>query len=90
MAGGPTVAVGAGGSIADSVAMTERRLKSERGRTTPVDRTEVVEVDVRPWWLRLRSAVALGLLVAGLGVATAAALAVIVLAMGAWFDQALG
>ncbi|MEO6317322.1 MAG: hypothetical protein ABIP36_00925 [Acidimicrobiales bacterium] len=72
------------------MAMTERRLKSGRGRTTPVDRTEVVEVDVRPWWLRLRSAVALGLLVVGLGVAAAAALGVIVLAMGALFDQALG
>ncbi|MEO7570958.1 MAG: hypothetical protein ABIX10_00840 [Acidimicrobiales bacterium] len=55
-----------------------------------MDRTEVVEVDVRPWWLRLRSAVALGLLVVGLGVAAAAALGVIVLAMGALFDQALG
>ena len=56
-----------------------------------MDRTGAVEadVDVRPWWLRLRSAVALGLLVVGLGVATAAVLGVVALAMGALFDQAL-
>ena len=55
-----------------------------------MDRTEVVEIDVRPWQVRLRAAIALGLLVAGLGVAAAAGLGVVVLAMGALFDQALG
>ncbi len=55
-----------------------------------MDVTEAAEVDRRPWWLRLRSAVALGLLVVGLGVATAAGLGVIVLALGTLFDQALG
>lgn len=52
--------------------------------------TEVVERDHRPWWLRLRSAFALGLLLVGLGVAAAAVLGLGALAVASWFDQALG
>lgn len=52
--------------------------------------TDAGEVDSRPWWLRLRSAIVLGLLVLGLGVVAAACLGVVVLALGTLFDQALG
>ncbi len=55
-----------------------------------MDTSEVTELDGRPWWLRLRSAAVLGLLVLGLGVVLAAGLGVVVLALGALFDQALG
>lgn len=52
--------------------------------------TEVVERDHRPWWLRLRSAVVLTLLLLALGIATAAVLGVAALALAALVDQALG
>jgi len=52
--------------------------------------TEVVERDHRPWWLRLRSAFLLGLLLVGLGVAAAAVLGLVALAVASLFDQALG
>ncbi len=52
--------------------------------------TEAVDRDSRPWWLRLRSTLALVVLVAGLGVALAAGLGLVGLALGALFDQALG
>jgi hypothetical protein len=52
--------------------------------------TEVVERDHQPWWHRLRSAIALGLLLLGLGVAAAAVLGLGALAVMALFDRALG
>jgi hypothetical protein len=55
-----------------------------------VEMTEVVEQDRRPWWLRLRSACLLGLLLAGLGVGVAAVLGLVAVALASVFDQALG
>jgi len=55
-----------------------------------VEVSEVVEWDRRPWWGRLRSAVLLGVLLAGLGLATAAVIGLLALALAALFDQALG
>jgi hypothetical protein len=52
--------------------------------------TELIEQDHRPWWLRVRSAVSLGLLLVGLGVATAAMLGLGAVALMALFDRALG
>ena len=52
--------------------------------------SEVAERDRRPWWVRLRSAVLLVLLLAVLGVATAAVVGLLALAMAALIDQALG
>ena len=52
--------------------------------------TERVERDHRPWWLPVRSAISLGLLLVGLGVATAAVLGLGAVAVMALFDRALG
>ena len=52
--------------------------------------TEVIERYHQPWWHRLRSAIVLGLLVVGLGVAAAAVLGVGAVALMALFDRALG
>lgn len=52
--------------------------------------TEVIERDHQPWWRPLRSAIALALLLVGLGVATAAVLGLGVVALMALFDRALG
>jgi hypothetical protein len=52
--------------------------------------TEVAEQDDRPWWHPLRSALALGLLLLGLGVASAALLGVAALVLAELFDRALG
>lgn len=42
-----------------------------------------------PWWVRLRSAVLLMVLLVLLGLAVAAVLGVVVVALGALFDRAL-
>jgi hypothetical protein len=55
-----------------------------------VDTTEAVERDHRPWWLPLRSAFGLALLLVGLGVSVAALLGLAALGLAALFDQALG
>ena len=52
--------------------------------------TKAIEQDDRRWWHRVRSALALGLLVLGLGVATAALLGVVALSLAEIFDRALG
>jgi hypothetical protein len=46
--------------------------------------------DERTWWVRLRSAAVLALLLLGLGIAVAAVLGVVALAVAALFDRALG
>lgn len=55
-----------------------------------MEMTDVIEQDDRPWWLRLRSACMLALLLGGLGVAVAAVLGLVVLALASVLDQALG
>ena len=55
-----------------------------------MEASEVAERDVRPWWVRVRSGVLLALLLTVLGVATAAVVGVVALAMAALIDQALG
>ena len=44
----------------------------------------------RPWWVRLRSAGLLAVLLTGLGVAVAAVIGAVAIAMAALIDQALG
>jgi hypothetical protein len=51
---------------------------------------EVIEHDHRPWWLRVRSAFLLTLLVVALGLATAVIVGVAALAVSQVFSQALG
>ena len=51
---------------------------------------ETVERGDRRWWVRLRSAGMLALLLIGLGVAVAGILGVLVLGLAALMDQALG
>jgi len=51
---------------------------------------EVVEHDHRPWWLRLRSAFLLTLLLGGLGVVTAVLFGVVAVATIGILNQALG
>ena len=51
---------------------------------------EIVERDHRPWWLRLRSALLLALLLAALGLATAALFGAAAVAVTAALNQALG
>jgi hypothetical protein len=51
---------------------------------------EPVEQSSDPWWRRLRALVLLVLLLAGLGVAVAAVVGVVSLAVAALVDQALG
>lgn len=55
-----------------------------------IEATNTVEADHRPWWLRLRSAVVLVLMVTGIGVVVAAVLGLMVLALTTVLDQALG
>lgn len=55
-----------------------------------METSQVVEHDHRPWWLRLRSAFLLTVLLAGLGLAAAVLLAVAALAVTAVFSRALG
>jgi hypothetical protein len=55
-----------------------------------VDVTEAAEQDRRPWWLRLRAALGLSVLVVVLGVAVAALVGVGALGLAALFDRALG
>lgn len=52
--------------------------------------SEVGERSVRPWWVRVRSAALLGLLLTGLGTAVAAVIGVLMLGLAALLDQALG
>ena len=52
--------------------------------------SEVVDQDERPWWVRVRSASLLVLLLVGLGIAAAGVVGVLALALGALLDQALG
>lgn len=52
--------------------------------------TEVADQDRRPWWVRLRAAVGLLVLVVCLGVTAAAAVGVTALALASLFDHALG
>lgn len=55
-----------------------------------VDTAQAAEEDRRPWWLRVRSGLALTLLVTALGVATAAVIGLAALAMASLIDHALG
>jgi hypothetical protein len=55
-----------------------------------IEATDTVEADHRPWWLRLRSAVVLVVMVVGIGVVVAAVLGLLVLAVTTVLDQALG
>jgi hypothetical protein len=50
---------------------------------------EVVEGDYRPWWLRLRSALLLTLLLVGIGVLTAVLVGVGAVAVTALLNRAL-
>lgn len=52
--------------------------------------TDVADREGRRWWRLVRSAVGLVFLVIGLGVAVAALLGLLVLAVGAALDQAVG
>ena len=52
--------------------------------------SRVVEGDDRPWWRRLRSGALLVGLLIGIGVAAAAVIGVLALALAAVADQALG
>jgi hypothetical protein len=52
--------------------------------------TEVAGHDARPWWLRLRAAVGLVVLVTVLGVAAAALIGLGALALASLVDHALG
>jgi hypothetical protein len=55
-----------------------------------VEVSRVVEQDDRPWWRRVRSGALLVALLVGIGVATAAVIGVLALALAALLDQALG
>jgi hypothetical protein len=55
-----------------------------------VETTEVIEPEDQRWWRPARSAVALALLLVGLGVAAAAMLGLGAVALMALFDRALG
>jgi hypothetical protein len=52
--------------------------------------TDAADEDRRPWWLRLRAAAGLSVLVVALGVSAAALLGVGALALAALLDRALG
>jgi hypothetical protein len=65
------------------------RLKSRR-EAAGVEVSKVVERGDRSGWVRLRSAVLLVALLAGIGAAAAATIAVVVLVLAAVLDQALG
>jgi hypothetical protein len=52
--------------------------------------TKAVDQDDRRWWHPVRSALALAMLLLGLGVATAALLGVAALGLAELFDRALG
>lgn len=86
--GGPDRS-GDGGSIADSVATAGARLKSGRQEDDDLEMTEAAEATATPWWVRVRSAVLLVLLLVLIGLVVAAALGLIVLAVGTVFDRAL-
>ncbi len=55
-----------------------------------MDSGDVVERSDRPWWLRARAALFLGLFLTGLGIIAAAVIGVLALGVAALFDQALG
>ena len=65
------------------------RLKSRR-EVAGVKVSEAVEQGDQQWWARVRSALLLGALLTGLGVAVAAVIGLVALAMAALVDQALG
>jgi len=71
------------------VVTNEPRLKSGR-KAADVEVSEVAERDARPWWVRVRSGALLALLLTSLGVATAAIIGLVALALAALIDQALG
>lgn len=52
--------------------------------------SEVIEHDHRPWWLRLRSAVLLAVLLTSLGLATAVLFGLAAVAVAEVLNQALG
>jgi hypothetical protein len=55
-----------------------------------VETTQATEEDRRSWWVRLRAAVGLAVLVVALGVGAAALLGLTALALATLFDRALG
>jgi hypothetical protein len=55
-----------------------------------VQTTEATDEDRRPWWLRLRAAAGLSVLVVVLGVSAAAMLGLGALTLAALLDRALG
>lgn len=55
-----------------------------------METTDAVETDYRPWWLRLRSAVLLAVLLALLGLVTAVVIGAAVVVLTTLLDQALG
>jgi hypothetical protein len=55
-----------------------------------VEVSEATEDSVHPWWRRVRAIVLLALLLTVLGVAVAAVIGVVSLAVAALLDQALG
>lgn len=55
-----------------------------------METTEAGERYHRPWWLPVRSALGLALLLIGLGAVLAGLLGLAALAVAALFDQALG
>ena len=52
--------------------------------------TDAAESTGTPWWVRVRSAVALTLLLALIGVVTAGLFGLVALALGTLMDRALG
>jgi hypothetical protein len=81
--------LGASGTIGDSVVIGGRRLKS-RQEARRVEVSEVAEAGDRRGWAWLRSAGTLALVLTGLGIAAAAVIGVLGLAVAALVDQALG
>jgi hypothetical protein len=86
-------AEGASGSICSSVVTAEASTQVARRGPEEADEVETshaTDEDRRPWWVRVRAALGLTVLVVVLGVAAAGALGLTVLALATVLDRALG
>jgi hypothetical protein len=82
--------LGAGGSIGEQRGQRGAAAQVARWEATGVEHTEVMEQDHRTWWVRVRSAALLALLLFCIGAAVATVLGLVGFAVATLFDHALG